>query len=143
MQTAARVREVDSDRALLACDPDVAGCGRCGGVGRCNLMRLSGGRAASLEVPARAAGGQALEAGARVTVEVSDGELLRAAGRGYLPPLAGVLCGAALARSLAPGHDVWTLIGAAGGLVLGWLAARAWLRHAPPAVSVRIQGAEP
>jgi len=140
VQTVARVREVDADRAYLACDAPVAGCGQCSG-GGCALRRLATRRAALLEVPRRAAGGELLAVGARVTVGVGEGELLRAAGRAYLPPLAGMLAGPAVAHGLAPGDDPGMLLGAAAGLALGWLAARAWLRRVPPAVSVALTGA--
>jgi positive regulator of sigma E activity len=139
MEAAARVREVDADRALLACEAPAAACGRCAGGGGCALRRLSGSRSTLLAVPRRVPGGELLSVGTRVTVAVSEGELLRASARAYLPPLAGLLAGPALARGIEAG-DAWTLLGAAAGLVAGWAMARTWLRRAPPAVSVRLTG---
>jgi positive regulator of sigma E activity len=139
VETVARVRAVDTERAYLACETSVEGCGGCSGSG-CALRRLSAGRPALLAVPRRIAGGEFLAAGERVVVEIVDGELLRAAGRAYLPPLAGVLAGAATLHGYAPGDDARMLLGAAAGLLVGWMAARAWLRRVPPAVSVRLTG---
>jgi positive regulator of sigma E activity len=93
-----------------------------------------------LAVPLLAADGEPLAAGTRVTVTVRDWDLLRAAGRAYLPPLAGVLAGAALVQGLAPGGEGWMPVGAAAGLLGGWAAAREWLRRVPPAVTVRVDG---
>ena len=137
MEAPALVREVDADRALLACEAPAAGCGACAGGGGCALRRLSGGGPALLAVPRRVPGGELLSIGTRVTVAVSEGELLRASGRAYLPPLAGLLAGPALARGLVDG-DGWLLLGAVTGLVAGWAVARAWLRQVPPAVTVNV-----
>jgi positive regulator of sigma E activity len=140
MEAAARVCEVDADQALLACESPAVACSRCAGGGGCALRRLSGGRSALLAVPRRVPGGEPLSVGVRVTVAVSEGELLRAAGRAYLPPLAGLLAGPALARGLATGGDGWMLLGAVAGLALGWAVARTWLQRVPPAVAVRVAG---
>jgi len=141
MEAPALVREVDADRALLACEAPAAGCGACAGGGGCALRRLSGGGPALLAVPRRAPGGELLSIGTRVTVAVSEGELLRASGRAYLPPLAGLLGGPALARGLVDG-DGWLLLGAVAGLVAGWAVARTWLRQVPPAVTVEVAGGD-
>lgn len=143
MEALARVREVDAKRALLACEASAAGCGRCAGGGGCALRRLSAGRSALLAVPRLAPGGELLSVGSRVTVAVGEGELLRASGRAYLPPLAGLLAGPVLARELLAGGDGWLLLGAVAGLVAGWAAARTWLRRVPPAVAVRLSGDDP
>lgn len=144
MEAAARVREVDADRALLACETPAAACTRCAGGGGCALRRLSAGRSALLEVPRRVPGGELLSVGTRVTVAVSEGALLRASARAYLPPLAGLLAGPALARGLVAdaGGDGWMLLGAIAGLVAGWAVARTWLRRAPPAMAVRVAGGD-
>jgi len=142
MEAPALVREVDADRALLACEAPAAGCGACAGGGGCALRRLAGGGPALLAVPRRAPGGELLSIGTRVTVAVSEGELLRASGRAYLPPLAGLLAGPVLARALVDGGDGWLLLGAVAGLVAGWAAARTWLRQVPPAVTVQVAGGD-
>ena len=142
MEAPALVREVDADRALLACEAPAAGCGACAGGGGCALRRLAGGGPALLAVPRLAPGGGLLSIGTRVTVSVSEGELLRASGRAYLPPLAGLLAGPALARGLVDG-DGWLLLGAVAGLVAGWTVARTWLRQVPPAVTVNVAGGDP
>jgi positive regulator of sigma E activity len=143
MKAPARVREVDADRALLACEaPAAAGCGRCAGGAVCALRQLSGGQSARLAVPSRTPGGELLSVGTRVTVAVGEWELLRASGRAYLPPLAGLLAGAALARGLVAGGDGWQLLGAVAGLVAGWAVARTWLRRVPPAVAVEVAGGD-
>ena len=141
MEAPALVREVDADRALLACEAPAAGCGACAGGGGCALRRLAGGGPALLAVPRLAPGGGLLSIGTRVTVSVSEGELLRASGRAYLPPLAGLLAGPALARGLVDG-DGWLLLGAVAGLVAGWAVARTWLRQVPPAVTVEVAGGD-
>ena len=141
MEAPALVREVDADRALLACEALAAGCVACAGGGGCALRRLAGGGPALLAVPRRAPGGELLSIGTRVTVSVSEGELLRASGRAYLPPLAGLLGGPALARGLVDG-DGWLLLGAVAGLVAGWAVARTWLRQVPPAVTVSVAGGD-
>jgi sigma-E factor negative regulatory protein RseC len=141
MEAPALVREVDADRALLACEAPAAGCGACARGGGCALRRLAGGGPTLLAVPRRAPGGELLSIGTRVTVAVSEGELLRASVRAYLPPLAGLLAGPALARGLVDG-DGWLLLGAVAGLVAGWAVARTWLRQMPPAVTVNLAGGD-
>jgi positive regulator of sigma E activity len=140
VDTTARVHQVGAERALLACESTEAACGRCAATAGCALRRLSAGPAGMLAVPLLAADGEPLAAGTRVTVTVRDWDLLRAAGRAYLPPLAGVLAGAALVQGLAPGGEGWMPVGAAAGLLGGWAAAREWLRRVPPAVTVRVDG---
>ena len=142
MEAPALVREVDADRALLACEAPAAVCGACAGGGGCALRRLAGGGPALLAVPRRAPGGELLSIGTRVTVAVSEGELLRASVRAYLPPLAGLLAGPALARGLVDGGDGWLLLGAVAGLAAGWAIARTWLRQVPPAVTVNLAGGD-
>jgi len=136
MKTAARVLEVTGDRARLACEAAGSSCRACAGGGGCALQRLAGLGGAALEVPRRGRDGVWLEPGALVTVEIGDGELLAAAARAYLPPLAGVLAFPLLTRAAWGAGDGAALLAALAGLLLGWAAARAWLRHAPPGVVV-------
>lgn len=142
MKAVARVLEVDGERARLECDAGSASCTSCAGRGGCALQRLAGRRRSRLEVPALAADGVRLVPGVRVTVEVEDGALLGAAARTYLPPLAGLLTGPLLVAATAGGGDELVLASALGGVLLGWAAARAWLRRSPPRIAVR-QAEEP
>jgi positive regulator of sigma E activity len=139
VKAAARVLEVNGSRARLECDSTTAACAACAGRGGCALQRLAGGRESRLEVPTRAVDGALLVAGSRVTVEVGEGELLGAATRAYLPPLAGVLAGPLLVRVAADGGEGLALLGALAGLLLGWAVSRAWLRRSPPRVAVRLE----
>jgi len=137
MKAVARVLEVDGERARLECDATSASCAACAVRGGCAMQRLAGRRHSRLEVPVLAADGVRLMPGARVTVEVEDGELLGAAARAYLPPIAGLLAGPALAGAAAGDSEGIVLLGALAGVLLGWLAARAWLRRSPPRIDVR------
>jgi positive regulator of sigma E activity len=83
-------------------------------------------------VPAQGAGGALLAPGDAVTVQVSEGELLRAAFAAYLPPFAGVLAGPLLAIHLAATDELAAVAASGIGLLLGWAVSRAWLRRAPP-----------
>lgn len=94
-----------------------------------------------LEVPEQGADGTRLVPGAAVDLEVDDGELLRAALLAYLPPLAGLLGGPALATYLAAAGEAAAVAAATAGLAAGWAASRAWLRRAPPRYRIRL--AEP
>jgi positive regulator of sigma E activity len=138
VKAAARVLEVNGTRARLECDSTTATCAACAGRGGCALQRLAGGRESRLEVSTRAADGVLLVPGARVTIEVGEGELLGAATRAYLPPLTGVLAGPLLARAAADGGEGLVLVGALAGLLLGWAVSRIWLRRSPPRIAVRL-----
>jgi positive regulator of sigma E activity len=102
------------------------------------MLRLAPRREPRVEVPAHDSDGRRLETGARVSVEVADGELLRATLRACLPPLVGVLAGPWLADSAFAAADGIAAAAALGGLLLGWAVARTWLRRSPPAVAVRL-----
>lgn len=139
MKAAARVLEVNGNRARLECDATMATCAACAGRGGCVLQRLAGDRESRLEVPTRAVDGALLVPGSRVTVEVGEGDLLGAATRAYLPPLAGLLAGPLLVGVAADGGEALALLGALAGLLLGWAVSRAWLRRSPPRVAVRLE----
>lgn len=139
MRTAARVRDVRAGRAWLACEAE-AGCPACGGGRGCALRWLSRPGEPLLEVPERRADGGRLAPGETVTIEVPEGELLRAAARAYLPPLGGLLAGPLLATSAA-GDDLAAMLAAVAGLAAGWVLARGWLRRSPP--RYRLARAEP
>jgi positive regulator of sigma E activity len=140
MKAVARVLDVDGERARLQCDAASASCPACASRGGCALQRLAGRRHSRLEVPAHAADGVRLAPGLRVTVEVEEGELLGAAARTYLPPLAGLLAGPLLAGAPAGGGELPVLLSALAGVLLGWAVARAWLRRSPPRIVVRPAG---
>ena len=137
MKAAARVLEVNGERARLGCDSAAAGCPACAGRGGCALQRLAGARESRLEVPTHAVDGALLVTGSRVWLEVENGALLRAAARACLPPLAGLLAVPLLVRATtADAGEGALLLGAVAGLMLGWAAARAWLRRSPPQFAV-------
>jgi len=79
-----------------------------------------------------------LSPGDGVILEVEDGELLRAAALAYLPPLAGLLVVPLVVAPLLPGNEPAVLAAAVLGLAGGWVAARAWLRRAPPRYRLRV-----
>jgi positive regulator of sigma E activity len=137
VKAVARVLEVVGERARLECDAASASCPSCAARGGCALQRLSGRRHSRLEVAALAADGVRLVPGARVTVEVEDGELLGAAARTYLPPLVGLLAGPLLVGAPTGGGELAVLLSAVLGVLLGWATARAWLRRSPPRIAVR------
>lgn len=137
MKTEARVLEVTDERARLGCDSVAGTCAACRG--GCTLRRLAPGGSARLDVPRLDSCGLPLVPGMRVTVEVADRDLAGAALRAALPPLAGVLGGPLLVRSLggaAGGGDAAAAVAALFGLLAGWAGARLWLRRAPPRVAV-------
>jgi sigma-E factor negative regulatory protein RseC len=136
METRARILTVRDGRARVACE-DQAACGACGPAGRCALKWFSGGAGATLEVPTRTSDQFLLRPGQAVTIEVADGEVLRAAATVYLPPLAGLLLGAAAGTALGAAGEVGTLLIAAVGGFAGWGFARSWSRRRPPRVSIK------
>lgn len=141
MHALARVRDVRSDRLLLACESVAASCGACAGGRGCALRWLARPGGSTLEVDATALGGSQLRPGDAIELEVDDGELLRAALFAYLPPLVGLLGGPMVAAGVAPGHELAALGAAGGGLAAGWVVARWWLRRSPPRYRLRLPGA--
>jgi len=135
METRARVVAVRDGRARIACD-NPAACGACAGSGRCALKWFSGGAGATLEVPARTRDQVPLVPGQAVIVAVGDGEVLRAAATVYLPPLTGLLLGAAAGSALGAAGEAGALLLAAVGGLAGWGVARTWSRSRPPSVSI-------
>ena len=131
MKAVARVRDVREGRAILSCESPRAACSACGGGRGCALRRLSSVEG-MLEVAVPLAGDRPLAPGDGVVVEVAEGELLRAAALAYVPPLAGLLAGAVLARTVLPGAEMAALVLAVAGLTSGWGLSRALLRRRPP-----------
>lgn len=139
MQTIARVRDVRDGRAWLVCDTAASACDACSGGRGCALRWLARAGGAVLEVPAEAADGRRLATGDGILLEVSDGELLRAALLAYLPPLAGLLAGAGCATALAPGGQATAMLASLAGLVAGWTVSRAWLQRSPPRYRLQLE----
>jgi len=138
MKATARVRDVREGRAWLACETTAVACAACAGGRGCALRWLGrAGGGTKLEVPARGIDGRRLAPGDGVTLEVSDGELLRLAALAYLPPLAGLLGGPLAAMLLDLRSEPVAVVGAAFGLALGWGASRSWLRRSPPRYQIR------
>ena len=137
MKAVARVRSVGEGRALLSCEAPPAACSACGGGRGCALRWLSPAQG-RLEVPAPSGGDRPLAPGDAVVVEVAEGEVLRAAALAYLPPLAGLLAGAVLARAVLPAAEAAALLLGVAGLAAGWGLSRAWLRHRPPRYTLTI-----
>lgn len=136
MRAAARVLEVREGRARLECESATAACSACQGGRGCALRWLARPGAPSLEVPVRTGDGTSFQAGDRVTLVMSDGEMLRAVALAYLPPLAGLLGGPLLATRGLGGGEGAALLAAVAGLGIGWAVGRAWLRRTPPGYSV-------
>lgn len=119
-ETLARVVRVEGDSAWVEVEAP-SSCGACGGRG-CGSSSVFGQlfrvRPASYPVnnPIDA------QVGDSVIVAVADGELLRAALRGYGIPLFSVLVGAVLGSALA--GNAGSIAGALLGLVLGALSMR-------------------
>ena len=141
MKTTARVRDVRDGRAWLACEAAASTCHACSGGRGCALRWLARAEGAVLEVPAEAADGRRLATGDGILLEVSDGELLRAAMLAYLPPLVGLLAGAGGATMLAPGVQATAVLASLAGLVAGWAVSRAWLRRSPPRYRLQVEEA--
>lgn len=139
MKVVARVRDAGQDRVRLDCDAPASTCGACAGGRGCALRWLARAEGPTLEVPASRGDGQRWVSGDTVVVEVPEGELLRAAARAYLPPLAGLLGGPALAAVLPGNSELAAVAAAVVGITLGWVVARAWLRRVPPRYRIRAQ----
>lgn len=135
MDARARVLRIQDGRATLACE-EPAACSGCAPGRGCGLGWLGGNTQRQLVLPAARDGGAPLLPGDSVTLSVADGELLRSAARLYLPPIAGLLSGPLLARHALHAGEGMAVLGAACGLLCGWLLARLWVRSTPPAVQL-------
>jgi sigma-E factor negative regulatory protein RseC len=135
MRATARVIDVQGERARLACDEQPS-CQACRGGRGCALRWLGSANRSNLEVAGVSRDGSPLLAGQSVTIEVSDGELLRSAAKVYLLPLAGLLTGPAVVRWIGAGSEAAAMIAAVAGVVLGWVLARGWVRRSPPSFIV-------
>lgn len=140
METRARVRDARDGRVWLECASVPSACGACSGARGCALRWVAGSDKASLEIADPRIDDRPLRTGDGVTVEIDDGELLRAAALAYVPPLAGMLAGSGVGAVGVLGSEPAALAGAVLGLVAGWGSARAWLRRFPPRYRVRLEG---
>jgi sigma-E factor negative regulatory protein RseC len=137
MEQRARVVGTEGGFALVEAAPagGCASCGMQGGCGVSKLGKLLPQRTRVLRVPNQLGA----RPGDDVTLGVPDDALLATAAAAYLPPLAGLVGGATLAAALAT-SDLWPMLGAGAGLLLGLAASRLlsqrWqARHAPRMVS--------
>ena len=121
MTERARVVGLDGDTAIVEVSVKSA-CGACehgGGCGVSKLGKLVRPRPARWRMENRAGAG----VGDEVWLALDDAALSTAAVFAYLPPLLGLLIGAALAEAQGAG-DGGVVLGALAGLGLGLLAAR-------------------
>jgi positive regulator of sigma E activity len=138
MEARARVHAAHAGRVRLECESPAQACGACTGSRGCALRWLAWPGNPDLEVAQSVADAMPLHPGDGVTIEVDDGELLRAAAIAYTPPLVGLLAGPVAAAALTPGGELAALAGAVLGLTAGWGASRAWLRRSPPRYRLRM-----
>lgn len=122
---------VEAGIARIECSPQgQPACAACATGRGCGWQRPN--RPRHIEVDTFREGATALVPGDRLELEVEEGRLLRAAGRLYLPPLAGVLIGPTVVRLLGIEHGLWPLLGTGAGLTLGIAVAWRWARAAVP-----------
>jgi positive regulator of sigma E activity len=125
------VTGIEAGIARIECSPQgQPACAACAAGRGCGWRRPNQPR--HIEIDTLREGTTALAPGDTLELEVEEGRLLRAAGRLYLPPLAGVLIGPALVRLLDIEHGLWPLLGAGAGLTLGIVVAWRWARAAEP-----------
>jgi positive regulator of sigma E activity len=117
-RVAGTVVAVRDGRAWIECRAEPAACGACRG---CSGAGTRGSR--RIETPADAAGAP-LAPGDHVELQADERRLLQAAARLYLPLVAGLLLGPALARWAGLEAGLLPLMAAAAGLAAGGLVAR-------------------
>jgi positive regulator of sigma E activity len=124
------VTRLEGAQALVECLGTVAGaCARCDAGHGCGWQRAGHRRQLLLDLPA---GEPPLRPGETVALTVDDRQLLVAALRLYLPPLAGLLAGPALLRAAGAEQGAAPLVAAMLGLALGAFAAWRWTRRPVP-----------
>jgi positive regulator of sigma E activity len=129
-QVSGVVTRVAAGRARVECsNSTLPACGACAAGRGCGWQRSN--RPRHLDIDARQ-GGQTLEPGDRLHLQIDDGRLLRAACRLYLPPLAGLLAGPALLRIVGWEQGLTPLLAAVFGLLTGGLLAWRWTRAGVP-----------
>jgi positive regulator of sigma E activity len=125
------VRSVSGDKAVIALP--ARGCAGCGRRSACGIGKLA--PAGSEALVSLSAEGLDLAPGMAVTLEVPGASLTRAAAGGYLVPALAMLAGA-IAGHLA-GGDPW----AAGGALAGLACGVALTRFLAPRNALSLRGA--
>jgi positive regulator of sigma E activity len=128
-QVAGVVTRFVAGQALVDCATAAGPCVACASGRGCGWQRSGLRRQILIDVPA---GEGPLQPGEAVALLVDDRQLIRAALRLYLPPLAGLLAGPALLRVGGWEPGATPLVAAALGLALGALVAWRWTREAVP-----------
>jgi positive regulator of sigma E activity len=132
------VTRVQAGQAVVECAATAVGsCASCAAGRGCGWQRTGLRGELMLDVPA---GAPPLQPGEAVAISVDDRELLAAALRVYLPPLAGLLAGPALLRASGLEQGAAPLLAAILGLALGAAVAWRWSRRP---VSLRWQRLAP
>jgi sigma-E factor negative regulatory protein RseC len=124
------VTRVEAGQALVECNAAAAGsCSTCASGRGCGWQRSGLRRQVRIDCPADE---HRLQPGDNVSLSVDDRQLLGAALRLYLPPLAGLLAGPALLRAGGWEQGAMPLLAAAVGLAFGALLAWRWTRVTVP-----------
>lgn len=124
LETPAVIVGTDERTALVKADyGGGCGSGMCskGGCGTAVLGRIF---SSNPRGPMRVGNPIQARLGERVIVGVEEGTLLRTTLLAYLLPLLMLVVGALGARAWFPGGDTAGALGALGGLMVGWAAAR-------------------
>ena len=121
------VTRIQAGLAVVECAATAVGaCASCANGRGCGWQRTGLRRQLLLEVPA---GELPPQPGESVAIAVDDRQLLAAALRLYLPPLAGLLAGPALLRASGLEQGAAPLLAAVVGLALGAAVAWRWTRR--------------
>jgi positive regulator of sigma E activity len=124
------VTRIQAGQAVVECAATAVGtCASCSNGRGCGWQRTGLRRQLLLDVPA---GELPLQPGESVAISVDDRELLMAALRVYLPPLAGLLAGPALLRASGLEQGAAPLLAAILGLALGAAVGWRWTRRPVP-----------
>jgi positive regulator of sigma E activity len=133
------VTGIEAGIARIECSPQgQPACAACAAGRGCGWQRPN--RPRHIEIDTLRGEATALAPGDTLALEVEEGRLLRAAGRLYLPPLAGVLIGPAVCRLLGIEYGLWPLLGAGAGLTLGMVVAWRWAQADVPLRWQRLVG---
>jgi sigma-E factor negative regulatory protein RseC len=129
-QVSGVVTRIEAGQALVECKANsAASCGTCASGRGCGWQRNGLLRQVMVDLPV---GERPLRPGDVVTLSVDDRQLVGAALRLYLPPLAGLLAGPALLRAGDWEQGATPLLAAAVGLAFGSVLAWRWTRAAVP-----------
>jgi positive regulator of sigma E activity len=124
------VTRIEAGQAVVECAATAVGaCTTCARGRGCGWQRSGLRRQLLLDLPT---GEGSLQPGETVAITVDDRQLLAAALRLYLPPLAGLLAGPALLRASGWEQGAAPLLAAILGLALGGVLAWRWTRRPVP-----------